>query len=139
MTEITVPIDKILVVVDAECGLCSGGARQLARRDKNDRFRIVPLQSPLGRRLLEDHGIDPDDPASWLYLEGDTALTGFDGWARVGEVLGGSARVLMLLRLLPKPLRARLYAIMARNRMTFFGSDDLCRLPAPEVARRLLQ
>ena len=139
MTGTTVANDKILVVMDAQCELCSGGARWIAKRDHRDRFRIVPMQSPLGQQLFQDHGIDPDDPASWLYLEQDTALTGFDGWAQVGQVLGGPARLLMLLRLVPRPLRARLYGVMARHRMRIFGRDDLCHMPAPEVARRLLQ
>lgn len=139
MTEITVENDKALVVVDDRCGLCSGGARRLARWDKNDRFRIVPMHSDLGRRLLLDHGLDPDDPISWLYLEGDTALTGFEGWARVGQVLGGLAHVLRLLLLIPAPLRQRLYYAMARNRIRLFGIDDLCHLPEPAVARRLVR
>ena len=108
MTEIPVRDDAILVVMDARCGLCAGGARWIARHDRAARFRIVPMQSALGRQLFEDHDIDPDDPASWLYLEGDTALTGFEGWARVGQVIGGAARLLGLLLVIPKPLRRAL-------------------------------
>ena len=139
MTEITANCDEILVVIDACCGLCANGARWLARHDRNQRFRIVPMQSRLGQRLLKEHGIDPIDPASWLYLEGDKALTGFEGWARVGQVLGGYARLLGLLLLIPRPLRQSLYYTMARNRIRLFGHDDLCHMPDPAVARRLLQ
>lgn len=139
MTEKTVSTDIILVVIDDRCGLCSGGARRLARWDKDDRFRIVPMHSDLGRTLLKSYGLDPDDPVSWLYLDGDSGLTGFEGWARVGQVLGGLAQTLRLLLLIPAPLRQRLYYAMARNRMRFFGTDDLCRLPEPAVARRLVK
>ena len=42
-------------------------------------FRIVPMQSRLGQDLFAAHGIDPEDPASWLYLENGKAMTGLDG------------------------------------------------------------
>ncbi len=139
MTEITVPNDKIIVVIDAGCRVCAGGARWIAKRDHADRFRIVPMQSHLGQRLFADHGIDPQDPASWLYLENGAPMSGLDAWSRVGQVLGGTARALSLIMVVPKPLRDRLYAFVVRNRIRFFGTADLCHMPHPEVARRLLQ
>lgn len=139
MTEITVADDKITVVMDALCGLCANGARWIARNDHSERFRIVPMQSALGQALFKEHGIDPNDPASWLYLENGAAQTGFEAWARVGQVIGGSARLLSLLMILPKPVRAWLYTQLAQNRIRWFGTDDLCHLPDPDVARRLAQ
>ena len=139
MTEITAINKKIIVVMDARCGLCASGARWIAKRDTAQQFHIVPMQSGLGRRLLLQHGLDPDDPASWLYLERGKALTGFDAWARVGQVLGGSARVLLLLKAIPKPLRDKAYGLMSRNRIRMFGTDDLCHMPNPDVALRLLK
>ena len=139
MTEITARSDDILIVVDAQCALCGGGARWIAHRDNDQRFRIVPMQSALGRHLFRQHGIDPDDPASWLYLEDGKPLTGMEAWARVGQVIGGLARLLTLLLLIPRPLRDRLYSFVARNRIRFFGRDDLCRMPDPAIAQRLMQ
>ncbi len=138
MTEITVSKDSIVVVMDARCGLCANGARWIARHDRDNRFRIVPMQSGLGRHLFDAHGIDPDDPASWLYLEGGRALTAFDAWARVGQVIGGAASALVLLKAIPEPLRTKAYRLMARNRIRFFGSDNLCHMPDADVERRLL-
>ena len=139
MTEITVDTDKIIVVMDAQCGLCAGGARWIAHRDSADRFQIVPMQSNLGKALFAKYGIDPDDPASWLYLEGGKPMTGFEAWVRVGQVIGGSARFLSALMILPKPIRSRLYYALARNRIRWFGTDNLCHMPDPAVARRLVQ
>ena len=139
MSEFPQPNDKIIVVIDAGCRICAGGARWIARRDRDDRFRIVPMQSPLGQKLFAAHGIDPDDPASWLYLENGKAMNGFEAWARVGRVLGGISRLFALAMLIPTPLRSRLYAFVVRNRIRMFGTADLCHMPDPEVARRLLQ
>jgi len=43
---------KLILVMDAECALCSWGARTIAAHDRDDLFRIAPLQSPLGRSLV---------------------------------------------------------------------------------------
>ncbi len=138
MTEITVDRDKIIVVVDAHCALCAGGARWIAHRDKADRFRIVPMQSPLGRKLFAAHDIDPNDPASWLLLDGEQALQAGDAWAHAGQALGGLASLLRLLLLFPRPIRDWVYFTVARNRIRLFGRDDLCHMPDAEVARRLV-
>ena len=139
MTEITARSDTIVIVVDAHCGLCAGGARWLAHHDRREQFRIVPMQTALGQSLLRRHGLDPYDPASWLFLENGKPLFGFEAWVRVGEIVGGSARLLRLLMVIPTRLRERLYYAMARNRIRLFGRDNLCHMPDPEVARRLVQ
>lgn len=139
MTEITAIDDRILVVVDAHCGVCARGARWIARRDRNRVFGIVPMQSKLGQNLFRHHGIDPDDPASWLYLENGVAMTGMEAWSRVGQMLGGPARLLGLVMFVPKPLRDRVYGFVVRNRLRFFGTADLCNMPDPDVAQRLVQ
>ena len=44
-----------------------------------------------------------------------------------------------LILLIPKPIRDRLYNFVVRNRIRFFGRGDLCNMPDPAVARRLMQ
>ena len=131
--------DHIFAVMDAQCALCAKGAAWIARNDKPDRFRIIPIASPLGQSLAVRHGLDPDDPASWLVLEGADAFTGMDAMIHTAHHLGGKWRLLNFLKLLPKPLRNATYKIVARNRYRLFGSADLCQLPDPEVRKRLVQ
>ena len=100
--------DHIFAVMDAQCALCAKGAAWIARNDKPDRFRIIPIASPLGQSLAVRHGLDPDDPASWLVLEGADAFTGMDAMIHTAHHLGGKWRLLNFLKLLPKPLRCDL-------------------------------
>ena len=53
-------------VMDASCALCAKGAKWISRGDKSGEWRIIPMQSDLGRALLVHYGLDPDDPTSWL-------------------------------------------------------------------------
>jgi predicted DCC family thiol-disulfide oxidoreductase YuxK len=63
-----------IVVFDGLCNLCSGGARWLERHQAEPPFRLVPMQSDYGRTLLTQHGYDPDDPLTFLVLDGVKAL-----------------------------------------------------------------
>lgn len=128
-----------LAVMDAECAICSWGARMIHRLDRAGRVRICPAQSPLGQALLAHHGFQPRDPASWLFLDQGRAHTDFDAVIHAGESFGGWGRMTSVLRLIPKPLRDRLYLGLARNRYRIFGRGDLCGLPDPGLQARILR
>ncbi len=128
----------ILAVMDANCALCASGARWIARNDHGQRFRIVPVQSSRGERLMTDHGLDPNDPLSWLVIDDHGAHEGLDALAVAGQHLGGVWRGLAGFRALPKPVRSWLYRTIARNRYRVFGRADLCAMPDPAVQARLL-
>ena len=131
--------NNIIVVIDAHCSACANGARWIAANDTGFEFRIVPLQSQLGRHLLMQHNLDPDDPASWLLLHDGEALKGVEAWFFVSERLGVMKNTARALRCVPKPLRDLGYRLIARNRRRLFPADDLCAMPGPDVARRLVQ
>lgn len=128
----------LFAVMDAHCALCSRGARWIAHNDRANEFSIIPMQSVTGRALLAHYGLDPDDPASWLYVEGGRAFSSLDAVIRIGRRLGGVWSLLSVFRVLPVAWQDALYRAVARNRYRLFGRSDLCSLPDPEVRKRLL-
>ena len=125
--------------MDAECALCSWGARTIAANDRDDLFRIAPMQSATGRSLLIEHGLDPEDPDSWLLLKDGEAMVGARAVIAAGRRLAFPWRALAWLgACVPGPLREPVYRFVARNRIRWFGKGDLCALPDPELKRRLL-
>lgn len=129
---------EVFVVVDAHCALCARGAAWIARNDRADEFRIVPLQSETGNALMRHYGLDPADPSSWLYVENGRAYSSLDGFIRAGRRLGGVWKGLAALRVLPRPVQDLLYRAIARSRYRLFGRKDLCALPDAEVQKRLV-
>jgi predicted DCC family thiol-disulfide oxidoreductase YuxK len=137
--EIEPPPGKLVLVMDAECALCSWGARMIAAHDGDDLFRIAPLKGALGQSLMLRHGLDPGDPDSWLLLRDGEALTGARAVIAAGCRLSMPWRALAWLgALVPGPLREPAYRVMARNRIKWFGRADLCAMPDPELQRRLI-
>lgn len=127
-----------VAIMDGDCALCAGGARIIARLDREGAFRIGVTGSPTGAALVRHYGLDPQDPETWLYLEDGRAFAGMEAILRIGARLGGAGRLVAPLRLLPRGLREWLYRRVARNRYRF-GRSDLCALPDPRLRARLLE
>jgi predicted DCC family thiol-disulfide oxidoreductase YuxK len=87
------------------------------------------MQAEEGKALLAAHGIDPDDPATFLVLDGGEEFTQSDGAIHIVAALGGAWSILRAARIVPKPWRDSLYRLLARNRYRRFGRRDSCYLP----------
>lgn len=128
-----------VAVMDAECTICSWGARMIHRLDRTGTVRICPVQTPLGAALLRHYGLRPDDPTSWLFLDDGLPHVDFEAVLHAGRRFGGWARLTDLLRIVPRPMRNWLYQRLARNRYAVFGRADMCALPDPDFQKRLLR
>ena len=128
-----------VALMDADCAICSWGARMIHRLDRTGTVRICPVQSPLGAALMRHYGLQPDDPASWLFLDAGMPHVDFEAVLHAGWRFGGWARLTAVLRIAPKPLRDWLYQRLARNRYALFGRADMCALPDPAFQKRLLR
>lgn len=118
-----------IIVFDGVCVLCNGWVDFLLRTDTRGRYRFAAMQTAAGRRLLQQHGLDADNPASFLLLDEQGAHTDSDAILRVLAGLGGAWRVTAVGRLLPRWLRDPLYRLLARNRYRLFGRRAECRVP----------
>lgn len=58
-----------IIVFDGVCVLCSRWVGFVLRRDRAGRFKFAAMQTPTGRELLTKHGIDADDPLTFLVIE----------------------------------------------------------------------
>ena len=118
-----------IVVFYGLCNLCSGGARWLQHHPGQPPFRLVPMQSDLGRTLLTRQGYDPDDPLTFLVLDGSQALTQSDAWIHLIVAAGGGWRLIHATRVIPRAWRDSVYRLIARNRYRWFGRRTTCYLP----------
>lgn len=127
-----------IIVFDGVCVLCNGWVRFLLRHDRLRRYCFAAMQTARGRDLLAAHGLDPEDPVSFLFLENGRAWSDTDAIIRVVNGLGGPWRLIRAIRLLPRPLRDRLYRRLARSRYRWFGRHEGCVLPPAEHENRFL-
>ncbi|MFL6653687.1 MAG: thiol-disulfide oxidoreductase DCC family protein [Sulfurifustis sp.] len=132
--------NQSVVVFDGVCHLCNGWVQFLLRRDKAERFVFAPMQTETGRRLLRQHGLDPDSPVSFLLLEEGVAYTDSIAILRVLRQLGPFWKAIaVVLAAVPRLLRDPAYRFVARHRYRLFGRRAECMIPAPEDARRFIR
>ena len=128
---------KSIVFFDGVCHLCNGFVDRIITADHKHLFQFAPLQgetalqllTPAEREvlttviLLEDNQVKYKKSAAVL---------------RILTRLGGPYLLFNLGYLIPPALRDALYAWVAKNRYSWFGERDFCRLPTPEERGRLL-
>lgn len=128
-----------LLVFDGVCNLCNASVDFIIKHDPDKRIKFVAAQTERGRRVLDSLGIDSESFDSVLFVENDRVHIKSTAVLRVAGHLAGAWRWLTLLLLIPKPIRDRVYGLIARNRHRWFGQRDTCRLPTQDFQDRFLQ
>ena len=129
------------ILFDGICNLCNGFVQFIIRHDPQGRFRFAALQSELGRELLAAHGqvaIPAGGPDSVVLLEDGRLYSHSTAVLRIAGRLSGVWRVAAVGWLLPLRWRDALYRYVARHRYRWFGRQEICWLPTPELRARFL-
>jgi predicted DCC family thiol-disulfide oxidoreductase YuxK len=131
-----------LILFDGVCNLCNGFVQFVIRHDPAGRFRFAALQSAAGQAVLAKHGFD----AAAIAHEPDSVLLELNGQLyshseavlRIARELGGPWRLLLAGYVLPRAWRDAAYRFVARHRYRWFGRQESCWLPTPELKARFL-
>ena len=132
------PDDRPIVIFDGRCVLCSSFAQFIIKTDRARRLRLLAAQTPTGEALYRHYGLAPQDYETNILLEDGRAWLKSEGSIRIFQRLGPPWSLMAVGRLLPQPVRDRLYEIIARNRLSWFGVRETCFLPAPSDADRFI-
>ena len=128
------------ILFDGVCNLCNGFVQFVIERDPAAQFQFAALQSAAGQQLLAAHGLPaPTTPDSVVLLEQGRARTQSDAALGVLRRLGGGwGLAAAAVQVLPRAVRDAAYRLVARNRYRWFGRQDSCWLPTPELKARFL-
>lgn len=132
------PDDRPVILFDGHCALCSGWARFVLRHDREGKYRLLPAQTPLGRALYVHYGLDPQDYETNILILNGIAWFKSEGSIRMAEGLGFPWSLAGMMRVLPLKMRDALYEFVARNRLRFFGRQDICYRSTPGYEDRFL-
>jgi predicted DCC family thiol-disulfide oxidoreductase YuxK len=126
------------VLFDGVCNLCNGSVLFVIDRDPSAHFHFAALQSDAGRALLRQHGYAGADLSSIVLVDGGRLYTRSTAALRIARRLAWPWRLLYALIVVPRPLRDAVYDLVARNRYRWFGREEACRVPTPELRGRFL-
>jgi len=127
---------RYLLLFDGVCNLCNEYVQFIVQRDPNAQFVFAPLQSKIGKKVLEQHGYSSNSlntvmllKKGILYKESDVAL-------EVTKDLSGLWPSLAIFKLIPSFIRNPIYRWIAKNRYRWFGKKETCMVPTPELQAR---
>lgn len=101
-------------------------------------MRFVAILSEEGRALAKANDIDPEEPESFLIIQGDDVLRSSDAIIALGRYVGSIHRIVILGKVLPRAIRDWLYGLIAKNRYKVFGRTESCYVPTPENRHRFV-
>lgn len=128
----------MVIVFDGVCNLCNGWVRFLLPRDRFGMFQFAHCQSEYGGAVLNRLGENPDDPSTVVLIDGDKVYLRSAAVLRTLAALGGIWRGMLLLLIIPRPVRDTVYTFTARRRYSWFGRTAMCVLPEPVWKDRFL-
>lgn len=123
-----------VILFDGVCNLCQSSVQFIIKRDKKAKFKFAALQSEAGQKLLKGHtapGLD-----SVILVENDKVYTHSSAALRIAKGLDGLWPMLYVFVIIPRPLRNWLYNWVAANRYRWFGKQESCMMPTPELKSR---
>jgi predicted DCC family thiol-disulfide oxidoreductase YuxK len=132
-------IDRPVVLFDGVCNLCHASIRAIVRLDATGKILFAPLQSEVGRELLDRQDLSPDYFDSMVLVEGNRHYTKSAAALRVCRYLDGPVPLLYPLIFLPRGLRDAVYDHVAEHRYQVFGKREECTVPEPHVRKRFLE
>jgi predicted DCC family thiol-disulfide oxidoreductase YuxK len=120
-----------LILFDGVCNLCNGAVDFILRHDRKRRFRFVALQSEAGEKAIKNLGIPSETDSVILYREKQLFIES-DAAIEIARLLPIPWKWAVILKIIPKKLRDRIYRRVAKNRYRWFGKKQACRLPSPQ-------
>jgi predicted DCC family thiol-disulfide oxidoreductase YuxK len=131
--------DKKIILFDGVCNLCNSSIQFVIKHDKKNRYKFAALQSDVAKMLLNERGIDSSqidsiiliDPETAYYIKSSAAL-------EIGKSFGGGWRLLSIFEWVPRPIRDWIYDLIAKNRYSWFGKQNDCMIPTPELKAKFL-
>ena len=127
-----------ILLFDGHCNFCNAWVRLIVRRDTARKFQFAPLQSSVGRKMLEEQKIDVNYTDSLVFFEEERFSVSSTAALRIFSYLDGWERYLQFLSFVPRPFRDTLYHFIAKYRYKWFGRNDKCMVPTSELRERFL-
>ena len=131
-------MDQPIVLFDGVCNLCNSAVQFIIKHDKKNIFMFTSLQSDAGQKLLAQYNLPLDELKSFILIENNKAYTRSTGALKVVKKLKGLWPMLYSFMIVPKFLRDGVYNYVGKNRYKWFGKQESCMIPTPELKARFL-
>ncbi len=125
-----------IIFFDGICNLCNGAVQFVIERDVKNYFKFAALQSDFAQKELASHTLNVKQGDSFVLLEKGRVYEQSTAALRVAKKLNGLWPILYVLIIVPPFIRNWIYKFIARNRYKWFGKQESCWVPTPELKNK---
>lgn len=129
--------EKKVILFDGVCNLCNGFVNFLIDRDTKGVLRYASLQSDFGQDVLKHFDMPPDNLDTVVFIENGKFYTRSTAALRICRYLPKYSFLYGFI-LVPRFIRDGVYKLISRYRYSWFGKEEACRMPTPELKARFL-
>jgi predicted DCC family thiol-disulfide oxidoreductase YuxK len=134
-----IPKNKKIIIFDGICNLCNNSVLKVIKYDKKDSFVFVALQSKNGQDIINYLKIDSSKIDSIvLYEPGIAYDIKSTAVLKIMKDFGGFWFLTQIFEILPITIRDFFYDYIAKNRYKWFGKEESCMIPTPELKAKFL-
>lgn len=131
-------IDREIIFFDGVCNLCNSSVNFVIDRDNKKRYSFASLQSGFAQEVLLPLGVDGTELESIVLVKGHKVYRKSSAALEIARHLSGPWPLLYSFKIIPPFFRDLVYDFIARNRYSWFGKQDSCRIPTPDIRERFL-
>lgn len=127
-----------ILLFDGVCNLCNNSVQLVIKNDPKNIFRFAPLQNTEVIKFLDKHTTNFNGIDSIILITPKKIYTKSSAALTVAKQLKGLYPLLYIFYIIPKPIRDLVYDFIAKNRYKWFGKQESCMIPTPELKNKFL-
>ncbi len=130
--------DNPVILFDGVCNFCNSAVNFTLKRNTKANIRFAPMQSEAGQKFLQQYNLPADDMQSFIFIDDGVVYKQSTAALKVCRYLRGLWPLCYGFIIVPKFIRDGMYNWIAKNRYKWFGVQQSCMIPTPEVSARFL-
>ncbi|HEV8514181.1 MAG TPA: DCC1-like thiol-disulfide oxidoreductase family protein [Cyclobacteriaceae bacterium] len=129
-------VEKI-ILFDGVCNLCSASVQFIIKRDRKKIFLFASLQSDFAKKALLGKEIG-SSVKTIVFLKGNKIYLRSNAVLEISRELKGLWPLLYFFKIIPRFIRDAVYNFISQHRYQWFGKNDECWLPSPDLSSRFV-
>lgn len=129
---------KPIILFDGVCNLCNGSVLFIIKRDPEAKFSFASLQSSFGQSQLKKFNLPLGELNTIFLIKDENFFHKSDAALEIAKGMSGLWPALYIFKIIPSFIRNFVYDLIAKNRYRWFGKQDACMIPTPELKARFI-
>lgn len=129
-----------IILFDGVCNLCNSSVIFVVQHEPEPVFKFASIQSETGKSLLTRYGLPSSYSDAVILIDGGEKYLGSTAALKIGQKLRFPwSRLSTAGLLVPKFIRDWVYNQIGKHRYQWFGKQDVCMIPTPELKSRFYE